>query len=143
MNKHQILMDMRNEHTLKGLKPCFVILSSANGKLYTGSTSDFIMSLKKGVLYFQRLSMFFHTLKPKDDVSYPISTFIEYKIVKKSSFSSLLYLYTKEGNYIQISYQTGLPDTQSTEYNLSKILEELEEAGIKQAELEDSNDEEA
>ena len=137
MDKHQILMDLRNEHKLKGLKPCFVILSSANGKLYTGSTSDFIMSLKKGVLYFQRLSMFLHNLKTKDDVSYPINIFIEYNIIKKNGFTSMLYLYTKEGNYIQISYQTGLSDTQSTEYNLSKILEELEENGIKQVKTED------
>ncbi len=141
MDKYQILMDMRNEHTLKGLKPCFVILSSANGKLYTGPSSDFIMSLKNGVLYFQRLSMFFHTLKPKDDVSYPIDIFTEYKILKKNSFTSMLYLYTKKGTYIQVSYQTGLPDTQSTEYNLSKIIEELESSGIKQ--LEDITDEEA
>lgn len=131
MDRHQILMDMRNEHKLKGLKPCFIVLSSVNGKLYTGATSDFIMSLKNDILYFQRLSMFFHTLKPKDDVSYPINIFKEYSIKKKNNFTSILFLYTKEGKYLQISYQTGLADTQSTEYNLSKIIEELEAKGIK------------
>ena len=142
MDRHQILMDMRNEHKLKGLKPCFVVLSSINGKLYTGPTSDFIMSLKNGILYFQRLSMFFHSLKPKDDVSYPINIFKEYSIKKKNNFASILFLYTKEGKYLQISYQTGLADTQSCEYNLSKIIEELEASGIKNNSLcEDFNDE--
>ena len=131
MDRHQILMDMRNEHKLKGLKPCFIVLSSVNGKLYTGATSDFIMSLKNGVLYFQRLSMFFHTLKPKDDVSYPIKIFKEYTIKTMNNFSSILFVYTKDGKYLQINYQTGMPDTQSTEYNLSKIIEELEASGIK------------
>lgn len=131
MNRHQILMDMRNEHKLKGLKPCFVVLSSLNGKLYTGATGDFIMSYKDGVLYFQRLSTFFHVLKPKEDISYSANIFVEYYINKKSNFQSILYLYTKDGKYLQISYQTGLSETQSCEYNLSKIIDELENIGIK------------
>ena len=67
MNKQEFLLEMRKNHTLKGRKPCFISLRFNAGKIYNEGYSEFIMSFKDGILYFQKLTMFFKKLKPALD----------------------------------------------------------------------------
>lgn len=136
MDRKRILLDLRNEGKLKGLKPCFVNLNNNNGKIYNGGGGTFIMTLRDNTLYFQKLSFFIHRLLPGDDFSVNVKRFTEYKINKKSALS-VLYFYDKDGRYLPIMYQIGTPDTFSTEENISRIIKKLEEKyGLK---MEDNN----
>ena len=58
MDRKSILLNLRNEGKLKGLKPCFVNLNNNAGKIYNGGGGTFIMTLRENTLYFQKLSFF-------------------------------------------------------------------------------------
>ncbi len=126
MDRKGILLDLRNEGKLKGLKPCFVNLRPNMGKIYNGGSGTFIMTIRDNTLYFQKLSFFLHRLIPSDDFSVNAKRFTEYGINKRTGLS-ILNLYDSEGRFLPIAYQTGLKETFSTEDNISRILKELEE----------------
>ncbi len=123
MNKQEFLLEMRKNHTLKGRKPCFISLRFNAGKIYNEGYSEFIMSFKDGILYFQKLTMFFKKLKPALDFELNAKRFIEYRIDEKS-FINTLYLYDDTGRYIDICYQVG-KDNASTMMNIQSIIAEM------------------
>ena len=55
MERRELLLQMRKNHTLKGLKPAFVSLKINSGKIYTGGNANFILSLDKNILFFQKI----------------------------------------------------------------------------------------
>ena len=124
MNRQQFLLEMRTEHTLKGRKPCFVSLRFNAGKIYNDGYSEFVLSFKDGILYFQKLSRFFKKLTPKKDFTLHADRFIYYKIEDKR-FMKILYLYDNTGRYIDICFQTGTYETVSTENNIQRIIDEM------------------
>ena len=144
MNRQSYLLEMRQNHTLKGLKPCFVSLRFNAGKIYNEGYSEFIMSMKGDTLYFQKLSRFLKKLKPKDDFSLNVNRFIEYQIQDKT-FMKILYLYDDTGRYIDICYQSGRVDTAPTEDNVLRIINEMCNSHnlkpLKEEEYDDSQEE--
>ena len=127
-------MQLRNDGKLKGLKPCYVFLKQNMGKIYNEGHSDFVMSLKGNTLFFQKLSFFFHNLKPKYDFELDIRRFVSYSIIE-NMLTNNLYLYDKHGNYMEICYNKGVSDTAPTEININRIIAVLEEKGIKRFNL--------
>ena len=100
MDRRQILLDLRNKGKIKGLKPAFVLMKLDMGGIYTGGTGDYIMSYRNGILYFQRLSFFFHVLKPKEDLQFKMGMFTEYYVESKNTIK-IVYLYRKDGRYLR------------------------------------------
>lgn len=131
MNRKDYLLELRQEGKLKGKKPCFITLKLNKGRIYNLGTADFIMSYKDDTLYFQRLSLFFKTLKPKLDFTLNAKRFVEYKFTKKQ-FMTMLTLYDTAGMFIEIYFQTGTKETYATEDNIYRILRELEAKGLKE-----------
>ena len=126
MDRKGILLNLRNQGKLKGLKPCFVTLRNNVGKIYNGGSCTFIMTIRDNTLHFQKLSFFLHKLIPSDDFSCNAKRFIEYKKIEKTGIS-VFYFYDDEGRYIPIFMQTGTKDTFSSEDNMRRIIKELEE----------------
>lgn len=135
MQRRQIVMNLRTSGKLKGGKPCMVYFKSNLGKIYTEGRSDFVMSLSKDVLHFQKITTFLRRLKPSEDLSFPISRFKEYTFFR-STFYNTLCLYDAEKKYLEIHYNVGIADTFPTEDNISRIIKVLEEKGIKEIDLE-------
>jgi len=133
MDRKAILLELRNEGKLKGIKPCFVNLRPNIGKIYNGGSGTFIMSLRNDTLNFQKLSFFLHRLQPNDDFSVNVKRFTEYRIDKRTALA-ILYLYDNEGRFLQIVYQIGTRETYATEDNIARIIKELQEKyGLKMA----------
>ena len=131
MDRQQFLLEMRQNHTLKGRKPCFVSLRFNTGKIYNDGYSEFIMSYRDGIIYFQKLSRFLKRLKPAGDFELNAKRFIKYNIIKKS-FINILYLYEDENRFIDICYQAGTKESASTISNIQRIIDEMIEVyGIK------------
>ncbi|MCR4898416.1 MAG: hypothetical protein K5892_04225 [Acholeplasmatales bacterium] len=129
MDRRHIIMTMRQEGTLKGMKPCIVYIRQNLGKIYGGPFGNFVMSYKEGRLYFQRLSSFLKRLKTEDDFSFPISMFREYYTINKKT-GYILYLYDKETRYLEVLFPTGTRDTLPYADNVFRMLDELVNEGI-------------
>lgn len=144
MRQKEILMNVRSSGHLKGLKPCYIFLKQNIGKIYNGTQSDFIMSLKGKTLYFQKITLFFKKLKPKEDFELNLAMFKEYALFRRT-ISNVLCLYDKNKNFIEIHYHKGVPDTFITEDNIARICKVLDELGIKEIykEAEDNANEES
>ena len=143
MDRKAILLNLRQNGKLKGLKPCFVHLRNNIGKIYNGGNGQFIMTLRDTTLYFQKITFLFHRLAPKDDFSVNVKRFIEYRIDRKTGYA-ILNFYDNEGRFIPIFFQTGTKETFSTEENISRIIKELSALGIKEEVItnEEGNDSE-
>ncbi len=131
MDRRNIVQTLRINGLLKGVKPCVVFLKKNSGDIYLNGMATFVMSMKKDKLYFQRLSTFFHDLKPKDDFELDLSRFESYIHVSRSYYN-ILCLYAKNRKFIEINYDKGTPDTFPTEENIGRIIEELNNLGIKE-----------
>lgn len=129
MDRRNIIMTMRQDGTLKGMKPCIVYLRQNLGKIYGGPFGNFVMSYKEGRLYFQRLSTFFHALKKEDDFSFPINMFNQFYTINKRH-GYYLYLHDKDGRYMEILFPTGTRDTLPYADNVFRMLDELVGEGI-------------
>lgn len=124
MNRQEYLLEMRKNHTLKGRKPCFIFLRFNTGKIYNDGYSELIMSFKDGILYFQKLSRFFKKLQPSMDFELSAKRFKEYRYIDKS-FMKILYLFDKDGRFIEICFQIGKAEYSSTITNIERIIEEM------------------
>ena len=124
MNRQEYLLEMRKNHTLKGRKPCFISLRFNSGKIYNEGYSEFILSFKDGILYFQKLSRFLKKLQPSRDFELKASRFIEYRFDERT-FINTLYLYDSTGRYIDICYQVGNKENSSTMSNIQRIIDEM------------------
>ena len=130
MDRRAYLLNMRKAGLLKGQKPCFITLKINMGKIYNDGTADFIMSYRDGILYFQRMSFFFKSLKPKLDFELHAQRFVEYKFINRN-FMNTLCLYDKDGCYLEIHYQKGTLQTASTEDNIQRIVDILKQNGLR------------
>ena len=134
MDRRYIVQSLRVNGQLKGVKPCVIFLKKNNGDIYLNGMATFVMSIKNDKLYFQRISTFFHELKPKDDLELDLNRFESYVHVSRSYYN-ILCLYCKNRNFIEINYDKGTADTYPTEDNIRRIIEELNKLGIKERKL--------
>lgn len=135
MNRKQIIMQYRTSRMLKGHRPCVIFLKQNAGKIYTQGTADFIMSIGKENLYFQRLSMFTKKLLPDKDFSFRLERIKSYNVRLVNSVVKCLTLYTFEKFYIEIFFYIRTADTYETETNIAGIIKMLEERGVKELSL--------
>ncbi len=126
MERRELLLQMRKDKTLKGLKPAFVTLKLNTGKIYTGGTSNFILSLKNNILYFQKITLFLKKLKPKEDFEINAKRFTEYTLETRG-YTKILYLFDKAGYFLEIRYLYGTKQTAPSDDNISRIIAELKE----------------
>ena len=117
MDRRYIVQSLRVNGQLKGVKPCVIFLKKNNGDIYLNGMATFVMSIKNDKLYFQRISTFFHELKPKDDLELDLNRFESYVHVSRSYYN-ILCLYCKNRNFIEINYDKGTADTYPTEDNI-------------------------
>ena len=126
MDRKGIVMNLRQEGKLKGVKPCIVYLRQNLGRIFGGPYGHFVMSYKNDRMYFQRLSKFIHRPKPKDDFDISSRMFVEYFVLNKRG-GYILYLYDSEGRYMEILFPTGTPDTLPYADNVFRMIREMEE----------------
>lgn len=135
MQRRRIIMELRNTGKLKGVKPCVIYLKRNMGNIYREGQADFVMTKNKNVLHFQKLSLFLRKLRPKEDFTIDLRIIKEYAFITKP-FNNTLCLYDRNNRYIEIHYNKGISDTFTTEDNISRIIKELEEMGIKEINIE-------
>ena len=135
MQHRAIIMELRNTGKLKGVKPCVVYLKRNMGNIYREGQADFVMTINKNMLNFQKLSFFLKKLKPNDDFSIDLRIIKEYTFVSRT-FNNTLCLYDSNKRFIEIHYNKGIADTYITEDNVSRIIKVLEEMGIKEINIE-------
>ena len=133
MNRKQIILENRTAGLLKGHRPSIVFLKQNGGKIYTEGTADFIMSISKENLQFQRLSFFTKRLLPQKDFSVSLSRFKSYNLRQINLAVKCLTLYTVEKFFIEIFFYVNTADTYESEMNIAAILKMLEERGVKEA----------
>ena len=86
MNRRSFLLEMRKSGQLKGDKPCFVVLKYKDeNRSYRG---EYILSQRYDNLYLQKINRLFEMLRPKDDFSVGIHSFIGFKIESNNSRNS-------------------------------------------------------
>lgn len=139
MNRKEILMQYRNTKRIKGIKPAYVFLKRNIGKIYNGTSAKFILSIRDNKLIFQKLS-FFNNLKPNLDFEINLLKFKEYVYCKMNQYTCSLILYDKNGKFIEIFYNCGLPDTYLSEDNMARIIKDIEHLGIKEVKNDEKSD---
>jgi len=131
MNRRSFLLEMRKSGQLKGDKPCFVVLKYKDeNRNYRG---EYILSQRYDNLYLQKINRLFEMLRPKDDFSVSIHSFIGFKIESNNSRNSFI-LYKENGELLKMDYMVGLKETFSTEENIERIVKVLTEKGLKRIE---------
>ncbi len=140
MNRKQIILYYRTNRLLKGHKPAIVFLKKNFGKIYQEGQADFIMTMSKDALNFQRLSLFTKKLIPAKDFSLSISRLKAYNFSQVNYVTNRLTLYTVEKFFIEIYFNTKTADTYETENNIADIIKKLEEYNIKEIKLGEENE---
>lgn len=132
MNRKQIILEYRTKRMLKGHRPGVVFLKQNKGNIYREGTADFIISIGKENIYFQRLSWFTKKLLPKKDFSISINRIKSYNLRTINPVVKCLTLYTFEKYYIEIFYYIKTNDTYETEVNIEEIIKILVTNGVKE-----------
>lgn len=132
LNRKQIILYYKTNRLLKGHKAVIVSLKRNIGKIYLEGQADFIMSLGKDQLHFQRLSFFSKKLLPDKDFDLALNRIKTYHLKKINIAYNSLTLYTFEKFFIEIFYCTGTADTYEGEMNIKGIIKALTELGIKE-----------
>ncbi|MDE7095560.1 MAG: hypothetical protein K2O23_03645 [Anaeroplasmataceae bacterium] len=135
MNRKQIVLQYRTQRLIKGHRPCVIYLKQNNGKIYTKGTADFIMSIGKENLYFQRLSLFTKRLLPEKDFFVSLARIKSYNMRQTNPVVKCLTLYTFEKYFLEIFFYIKTADTYETETNIEEIVKMLEERGVKELKL--------
>lgn len=131
MNRRSFLLEMRQSGQLKGDKPCFVVLKySDESRIYRG---EYIFSQRNDNLYFQKINRLFEMLRPKDDFTVKVNSFIGFKFEYSSRRNSFI-LFKENGDILKLDYMVGLKETFSTEENMERIAKVLTEKGLKRIE---------
>lgn len=139
LNRKQIILYYKTNRLIKGHKAVIISLKKNIGKIYLDGQADFIMSLGKENLYFQRLSFFSKNLIPSKDFTLSLNRIKSYHLKKINMAFSCLTFYTFEKYFIQIYFCTGTPDTYDGEMNIKGIIKALTELGVKEYEYEEKN----
>ena len=129
MDKKEFIQMLRANRIIKGNRPAYIFLRKNFGNIYNGKKSDYILSINKNELYFQKIT-FFKGLNPKSDFVLKVNNFIRYKIINYNMLFNSLCLYDKNGNFIEINYETSRKDSYETEVNMNDIVKRLKEAGL-------------
>lgn len=132
MNQKQIILEYRTSGQIKGHRPSIVYLKQNGGKIYTKGTADFIMSIGKEQLYFQRLSFFTKRLLPNKDFQVELSRFKSYNMRQVNPVVKCLTIYTFEKFYIEIFFYANTRNTYLSEDNIASTIKQLEERGVKE-----------
>ncbi|MDE5566031.1 MAG: hypothetical protein K2I77_03485 [Anaeroplasmataceae bacterium] len=132
MNQRQTILYYRTNRLIKGRMPAIINLKRNIGKIYMGTQADFILSMGKDCLSFQRLSFFTKKLLPRHDFDLALSRIRSYELRKVNVASNCLTLYTFEKFFIEMYYFCGTSDTSETESNIKRIISRLEELGVKE-----------
>lgn len=142
MDKKEFVQYLRNNRIIKGNRPAYVYLKKNFGNIYNGKRSDFVLSVRKNELIFQKVTMF-KGLRPQEDFILDLNNFIHYKLISYNILFNSLCLYDKDRNFIEIYFDINRKDSYDTEVNMSDIIKRIQEAGIQELldESEDYNEE--
>lgn len=132
MNRKQIILEYRTNRLIKGHRPGVIFLKQNKGNIYMEGTADFIISIGKEKIYFQRLSWLFKKLLPKKDFNININNIKSYNLRIINPVVKCLTLYTIDKNYLEIFYYIKSNDTYETEMNIEEIIKILSNNGIKE-----------
>lgn len=135
MNRKQLIMQYRTSRQIRGHRPAVIFLKQNKGKIYMEGTADFIMSIGKENLYFQRLSLFTKKLIPQKDFSLNIDRIKSYNVRIVNPVTKCLALYTVEKFYLEIYFYIKTTDSYETETNVDSLIKMLEERGVKEITL--------
>ena len=130
MNRKQIILEYRTSGLLKGHRPSIVFLKQNRGQIYKEGTADFIMSIGKENLHFQRLSFFMKRLVPNKDFSFSLSRIKSYNLRQINLAVKCLTLYTVEKFYLEVYFYANTRDTYESEMNIASVIKILEERGV-------------
>lgn len=131
MKRREIILFYRTSRQIKGHKAGIIYLKANSGKIYNGGQSDFILSIGKENLFFQKISFFMKKLVPQKDFNLALSRIKSYNLREQNLVTNCLTLYTFEKYYIEIFYNTKTADTYETEMNIAEIIKILESRGVK------------
>ena len=131
MNRTQIIQNLKVSGRLKGKKPAVIFLKKNIGGIYNKGIAYFVMTEKKGILNFQRLTFFTKSLKPEEDFSIDLKDFKKYVFVKRKIYT-ILCLYNAKKEFIEINCDSGIPDTYQSEQNIKELIDLLDEMGLKE-----------
>ncbi len=130
MDQKQVILEYRKVGAIKGHRPGVVFLKKNRGQIYNSGTADFMMSIGKEELYFQRLSFFLKNLLPKKDFQLELKSLKSYNLRQVNPVVECLSLYTTDRKYLEIFFYVGTRNTSTTETNISSIIKMLEERGV-------------
>lgn len=129
VNRKQIILEYRTKGLIKGHRPAIVYMKRNIGKIYLEGQADFIFSIGKENLHFQKLTLFLKKLKPVQDLSVPIQEVTSFHHRTLNLVTNCLTLYTKDKHFLEVYYNTKTADTYASEQNIVKIIEMLKEKG--------------
>ncbi|MDE5715508.1 MAG: hypothetical protein K2I42_05180 [Anaeroplasmataceae bacterium] len=129
MNRKQIILEYRTSGCIKGHRPAIVYMKKNIGKIYLEGQADFILSIGKEHLYFQKLTLFLKKLQPSHDLKIAILDIASYNLRTYNLVTNCLTLYTMDRRFLEIYYNTKTADTYASEQNILKIIELLKEQG--------------
>lgn len=129
MNQSDTILFYRTNRKIKGLRPSIISLKKNIGKIYLEGQADFIMSLGKEEIFFQRLSLFTKKLIPQKDFSLSLARIKSFNLREETIVSNCLTLYTFEKQFIEIRYNKGTPSTYESETNVKELIKYLTSAG--------------
>ncbi len=135
MNRKQLVMQYRTTRKIKGHRPAIIFLKKNIGQIYNEGSADFMMSIGKEDLYFQRLSTFTKKLIPEKDFQLHLNRVKTYHLRQINPMTQCLTLYTAEKFFLEIFFYCNLPDGYETEANIESTIKMLEERGVKEVKL--------
>lgn len=142
MDHKEIINKYRSAGQIKGVKPAIVRLRTNKMSLFTDSTGNFIISMKKNVLYFQRLSVVFKKFIPNLDFQLNLLNFKQYQLVALNKLVYCLYLFDKKDRFIEIFFNYGTPETYISYDAILRMIKEFEKIGITEMKSGEYNEDE-
>ena len=132
MNQKELILKYRTAGLLKGHRPCVILLKKNNGKIYMESAADFLMTIGKENLHFQRLSLFSKKLLPEKDFAVSLARLKSYNLRQVGMVMKCLTLYTVEKFYLEVFFYFNTRDSYVTNDNMASIIKMLEEKCVKE-----------
>ena len=142
MTKKEFIQYLRVNRIIKGNRPAFVTLKKSFGNIYKGKKSDFIMSITKKELIFQKVTIF-KGLKPELDFSLNISDIKHYNITSYQGIFNILCLYDHNRNFLEINFDGVTQEARENAINIDDIIKRLAEAGVTELPKMEEYDEES
>ncbi len=141
MTKKEFIQTLRVNRIIKGNRASYITLKKNFGNIYKGKKSDFIMSITKNELYFQKVTIF-KGLKPELDFKLNISEIKHFNVTSYQGLFNTLCLYDHDRNFLEIHFDGISKESRENVVNINDIIDRLVQAGVtKLPELEDQNEE--